>query len=469
MITQKVKKQHIIESLRFDGSYHLSDGTLYLRKLRKMPHQELQSLCSDIFTAGRSKRIYTEKDKGFPYLSNSDVVKGNPLDGCKYNSKKYAFDEPSFLKEGMIVTGRVGAIGQTAYITSELEDNQAMGSDNIIRVVCKDKNISGYVYSFLVSKYGNTLLNRLAAGGVQPYISEDMLKDIPIPILSEEKQQKIHQLIVDASELRVEANKLLQETETFLKESLDLPKLEKDDYEYFGNHSVGREVSAFVRKSKEISSISINAFNYSKRIEKIVSTIQNKDYLSLDECLNEKKFFSTGSFRRLEVNSTNGIKLLNQSDIFDIHKKGKILSRHFVGNVKLVEYGEVLIAGVGTLGEGETFCRSIFANEELENQLISGEFIRMKTNEQIPSGYLFAWLNSDYGFRLIRSTQTGTKLCRPIPNLLAKIPVPLMDREQMNYIDKHVREAHTDFYKAIVKENQAIALIEKEIDLWQVS
>lgn len=234
-------------------------------------------------------------------------------------------------------------------------------------------------------------------------------------------------------------------------------------------HSVGREVSAFVRKSKEISSISINAFNYSKRIEKIVSTIQNKDYLSLDKCLNEKKFFSTGSFRRLEVNSTNGVKLLNQSDIFDIHKKGKILSRHFVGNVKLVEYGEVLIAGVGTLGEGETFCRSIFANEELENQLISGEFIRMKTNEQIPSGYLFAWLNSDYGFRLIRSTQTGTKLCRPIPNLLAKIPVPLMDREQMNYIDKNVREAQTDFYKAIVKENQAIALIEKEIDLWQVS
>ena len=61
MIIQKVKSiKHIIESLRFDGSYHLSDGTLYLKKLRKK-HQELQSLCSDIFTAGRSKKEYIQK------------------------------------------------------------------------------------------------------------------------------------------------------------------------------------------------------------------------------------------------------------------------------------------------------------------------------------------------------------------------------------------------------------------------
>lgn len=53
----------------------------------------------------------------------------------------------------MILTGRVGAIGQTSYVTKEFEENQAMGSDNIIRIVAKDKKMSGYIYAFLVSKF----------------------------------------------------------------------------------------------------------------------------------------------------------------------------------------------------------------------------------------------------------------------------------------------------------------------------
>jgi restriction endonuclease S subunit len=92
----------------------------------------------------------------------------------------------------MIVTGRVGAIGQTSYITSEYEELKAMGSDNIIRIVVKDKNISGYIYAYLVSKYGNTFFHKLASGGVQPYISEEMIKDIPVPLFQDNKQQLIH-------------------------------------------------------------------------------------------------------------------------------------------------------------------------------------------------------------------------------------------------------------------------------------
>lgn len=47
--------------------------------------------------------------------------------------------------------------------------------------------------------------------------------------------------------------------------------------------------------------------------------------------------------------------LINQSDIFDTVIKGKYISKRNVNLSNLVEYGEVLIAGVGTLGENETF------------------------------------------------------------------------------------------------------------------
>ena len=185
--------------------------------------------------------------------------------------------------------------------------------------------------------------------------------------------------------------------------------------------------------------------------------------------MDENQFFTTGSFKRLELSSPASIKLINQSDIFNLSKKGKFVAIRFLRVYKLVEYGEVIIGGVGALGEGETFCRVVFGNEELVGQLISGEFIRMKTNRKVPSGYLFCWLSTDYGFRFIRRTQSGTKLCRPIQELLKNIPVPILESSQMEQIDIKVKDAHTFFYRALCFENQAIELVEKEIESWQES
>ena len=90
----------------------------------------------------------------------------------------------------------------------------------------------------------------------------------------------------------------------------------------------------------------------------------------------------------------------------------------------------------------------------------------MKTSSQIPSGYLFAWLSSDYGFRLIRYTQTGTKLCRPIQRMLLEQPIPLLDATIMDKIDSLVRSAHTKKYKANQLEKKAIQMVEQEIEKW---
>lgn len=202
----------------------------------------------------------------------------------------------------------------------------------------------------------------------------------------------------------------------------------------------------------------------SERIKNAKSKLNS--VVSLKETLISQTVFSTGSFPRVEVSNDKGIMLINQSDIFDTLIKGKRISRRNVKIDNLVNYGEVLIAGVGTLGDSEKFCHVIYANEDLVGQLVSGEFIRMKTIQDIPSGYLFAWLDTDFGFRFIRNTQAGTKLCRPIPKLLLEIPVPIIDKESMLEIDKLVREAHTKRYQANCNERQAISMIEQEIESW---
>ena len=92
----------------------------------------------------------------------------------------------------MIVTGRVGAIGQTQFIGEEFENMQVMGSDNVIRIVPKFNN--GYIFAYLSSKIGNSMFWKYATGGVQPFISSIMVGQILVPIF-EDIVQRCNQLI----------------------------------------------------------------------------------------------------------------------------------------------------------------------------------------------------------------------------------------------------------------------------------
>ncbi len=463
-----IKLSDISSSMRFDGGFHLLKGNVFYRLIKTKKHKNLLDYSKDIFTAGRSKRIHTTKKFGIPYLSNSDIASQNPFLGCKYVSSKFSSDTKSLLQRGMVLTGRVGAIGHTSIVTKFYEEFRSLGSDNVIRIVTKDMSDSYFLYAFMSSSVGKALIERLASGGVQPYINEEMLGSIPVPEFGEQKKNEIINLISEACNLRDEANNLLKKSEEQLLQELNFKDLSEDDYEHFGTSSFKRKLSCFTIKNNSSLIVSLNAFNHSEKLRKMTSYVKkNSNWVPLINLLSEEGFFSTGAFPRLEIDSLKSIKLINQSDIFNIKIEGKNISRRNVRTDNLVQYGEILIAGVGTLGENETFCRTIFANEELEGQLVSGEFIRMKTNPKCPSGYLFAWLSCEYGFRMIRGTHSGTKLCRPIHQLLAEIPVPIIDSKKMQTIHRTICSAHSLRQEAYVKESKAISIIENQVSAWQ--
>lgn len=462
-----IKISSVYAHNKIKAGYFLSDGVVAEEKVRKLPHENLidtLDYCSNI--GGVNKRIYVTPENGLPLVSMSDLTKYDPKGICKFISKKIGTTTLKHLfKDQMIISAVVGGVGDTVIVNKASEG--CITGNNLIKLFSKREKYNGFLYAYLKSKYGNKIIKKLSGGAVQSYIDPELFKLIPVPIYPKDKQFSIHDLIIDASNLRVRGVKLLKKTQSLLKELAGLKDLKAEDYEYFGAHKSGRPTSTFKRNINEISPVSINAFNYSKRVEKLEERITKNNYLPLSKCLDEKQFFSTGSFKRVEIDSKSSIKLINQSDIFNIDKKGKQLARKFVKGAKLVEYGEVVIAGVGSLGESETFCRTLFANEELEGELISGEFIRMNTNENVLPGYLYAFLSSDYGFRFIRKIQSGTKLCRPIPELLKRIPIPILDPSQMKKIDADVKKAHTMLYDALLLEKKAIALFEEEMESWQ--
>lgn len=262
-----------MSSMRFDGSFHNADANVYDEILKRHSSFNLGHYCSKIFTSGRNRRIYTNEAFGTPFLSNTDVMSANPFLTCKYTSKKYGFDVDGLLKTGMILTGRVGAIGQTAYVPQFWEDKKAIGSDNIIRIEVKPENKSGFIYAYLASKVGISSFWKHATGGVQPFITDKMVGGLPIPDFPEVFQGKVDTLIKESSSLRGAAYSLLVDAERLLKRSASLDDLSPDDYDYFGPRDENRQLSAGRVSIKEIGTVSFNAFCHSKRLNQLKNII----------------------------------------------------------------------------------------------------------------------------------------------------------------------------------------------------
>ena len=469
MKIDQINSKLVVKDFRLDGSFFLNAHAVNSRKIEAHASKcdALEDL-ADVFNPPIFKRQFCEKTQNaIPYCQSGDVAnlfEGSPI----YVNKEHSLKVGAIAKLDQILITGFGTIGNIR-IVNELSEGTAY-ANNVCRVQAKEGVLPGYLYAFLSSKYGKSQLNKNASGSVVRYIESPGIKKTLVPKLTKGIKQRVHQQIKDITELRIKSNNLLDNVRKRLLLMANLQPLNSNDYEYFGFHGRNRNVSVFKRAVSELSPITINAFNYSKRIENLEDRVRESNkWLPLHKALSNEGFFSTGSFPRLELDSPNSIRLINQSDIFHKNIEGKLIARKKVKTDKLLNYGEILIAGVGTLGENETFCRVIFANEELEGQLISGEFIRMKTTPEIPSGYLYAWLSSDYGFRFIRKTHTGTKLCRPIQELLKNLPVPILDKDKMTEIDNDVKQAHKWMYQALQQEIKAISTIENEIESWQKS
>ncbi len=452
---------------RFEGKHFLNTNSFLSMSLESNINKCM--LLEDValvFNPPVFKRQFCMKvQNSVDYFQSSDILSAAEDSNIFINKAQATSLNLLVKKNDILVTG-FGTIGDTRLV-SKYQDGSSY-ANNVCRIRVKDNIPYGYVYAFMSSKYGNAQLNKNASGSVVRYIEAPGIKKTLIPKFTDKFIIEIDELIRQSASLREEATSDLKEAERLLKEESGLRVLTTDDYDYFGTRSVQRKISCFKRNIQEIGTITINAFNHSKRVRNgILSELYNKEHVLLKDCLIENKMFSSVGVNAIEVKEGHGIMLINQSDIFNSIVKGKFVRNNKKYSSHLLKYGEILIAKIGTLGESESFCRCVFVGEDLKGQLISSAFYRLRTNDSIPSGYLYTWLNSDYGFRLIRYTQYGTKLCYPNPELLYNFPVPIIEKEKMMEIDRLVREAHTKRHQANQKELEAISMVEQEIEKWK--
>lgn len=442
-----VSSKEVYKESRFDGSYHNAESIVYDNVIKAHSSHNLAFYCSDIFTSGRNKRAYTSPEFGYPFLSNSDASSQNPFANCKYSSRKYGFDNSSLLTEGMILTGRVGAIGQTSIVPHFWETKKAMGSDNIIRIAVKPEYKNGFIYAYLSSKMGNLSFWKHATGGVQPFITDSMVGSLPIPDFAEECASKVDRMIHESLSLRDKASIAIEKAHALIEnEFSEKPSLQRSK----------------VVSNKDILQSHLRRFEakyHNSEGEFYDYFIRSHFEYELLGNLAEK-IWRPDIFKRIYV--TNGIPFLSGSDIMQcIPQSEKRLSRRTPSKESfLVEDRWILVPRSGTIGD-VTITTSHHAEK-----LVTEDVIRIVPKKDTPCGFLFAFLSSSVGKALIQRPIFGSVIQHVESPHLERIPIPCFAEETVREIDSLAETYRESWGKAASLELEAISIIENTIESW---
>jgi type I restriction enzyme S subunit len=452
MKATKVKSSNLSNSgLRMDASLYLSEGIQILSLLNtpQVETKSLKDITSDIFYGNRSRRVYVTNPKnGIPFIKGADITKSD-FSTLKLISKKKTKNIESYaLKEGWTLITRSGSIGNTAFVNGNFVGKAA--SDDIIRVCPKDIP-AGFLYAYLSSKFGNTLITQSKYGAVIQHIEPAHIENIPVPLFPESKQQEIHNLIVESANLRVEANGLLEEAIAYFDNKIE----------------VSQEDQKLFSKSVKQLSFSWASYNNNTQCDFIEEQIGG-DSIKLNDI--SEKIFAPPMFKHIYLDKDNGNPFLTGAELTRQNPKFyRWLSPRGVKDIEdyRIKKGTLLLYKSGTT-DGGILGNVFIADDNLDGVCLSDHVIRITMTKFSNAYWAYAFLKSKAGVQLLLRLATGTMIPFITPERLKELSIPRPDKEYERITDL-INEYISKRVLADNNESKAISLVEKEIESWQQS
>ncbi len=445
---------------RLDCNPYMS-GALEARdalKLLKAPKEKLKDVTTGVFHAGREGRLWVDSPEyGVPFLGSTDILNGD-LSTLPLISKKQVKRNPNFtLGEKWTLITRSGTIGRMAYVRPDMAGLAC--SEHVLRVVPDEAKIPpGYLYAFLSSKFGVPLVVSGTYGAIIQHIEpEHILERVTIPRFSKNFESNIANQIDESARLfsSYQAG-VLGATKRFF-DAVGLVDISAHEW-----HQRGRDLGFSVGS---ISSTSLRATNFNPRFSSLAANLKAGPHALLEEICKEGTLKRGGRYKRIDATPEYGYLMVGQKQVFWLQAEGQWIARTCVDGDVLVSPGTMLIAGAGTLGESEAYCRTEFIWKDTSKNAFSELFVRVVSNPEImPPGCLYAFMRSETAFRMLRSISFGSKLQYPLSALLKKFPIPLPEPQVRSEIHELVISAYEAREKAVRIRTDAIAQIEGQIE-----
>jgi type I restriction enzyme S subunit len=423
---------------RIDASYYSSNSFRARKVLAEGAFltKPLQSYAKEMFNLPRFRRIWAEK--GLPYMNPAEMFEFE-LRREKFVSPKSVSNANRFMVEqGWILITCSGIPGRLTLATKSLTD--FFLSHDVIRLVPYPDELVGYVACVLSTWMGQALITQDTYGHTVDHIEPAQIENLPIPQLPDETQRRIHSNITKAHELREKGRELLASSGSMLQEQIfeSLPKEDERAFTIGSGHLNERLDASYhnptVVRLTELLTSRMRAYALSEKAKVTVAP----------------------RFKRVYVEGDMGVPFLQGSHISMTRPIDmKYLSKLTPGLSRwIVEEGWVLVTCSGTLG------RVSLVPSAWDGWAVSQHALRIKPGRELDSGFLAAFLMSDWGRLQVLSKTYGGVVDEIDEAGMNEVRIPQVEDSVQKVIGQKAREAFELRERANIIESGTIRTLE---------
>lgn len=452
------------EAHRLDAPPFLSgavEARVLLDKLHA-PKQPLRDVTAGynggIYNGPQFKRNYvTSPEHGMPFLTGSSILLADTSRLPMISRKDAHSKKLSYLKveEGMTLISCSGSIGKMAYARPELAGVWA--SQDVMKVVPDPEVIPpGYLYAYLSSRFGKTLVTSGTYGAIIQHIEPEHIADLQVPRFGKEFEERIHGLVSEGAERVSAFQRGIREATKRFFESVGLNDISSIEW-----HANGPDLGFEAPASQK----TLRGMNFNPRFFALQRQIQAGPHAKLGDLTQPGTLRRGDRFKRVEAEEGHAYKLVGQKDLFQLEPEGRWIAKVFTAESVLASPGTIMSAARGTLGEYEVYCRSEMIWSKGAEFAYSEDILRIVADSsKMPYGCLFAFMRSETAFRMLRSISSGSKLQDNHYEILPELPIPLPDRRTQEEVHKLMTDAYENRWRGVALENQARQLVEEAIE-----
>lgn len=410
------------------------------------------------YTCARFKRIWVEHSD-LPIYQPSTIVDIKPTPDGYISHLTQTNIDALRVSKGQILMTCSGTIGKVSYVSDTL-DNKVFSHD-LLRIDCKNIVDQGYIYAYLKSKIGNKILLTNSYGAVITHIESEHLATVPIPDAPNEIKERIHGLIVDSYKLRDESNALIDQATALLVEELNLPslsKLKQDSIKY------NSSVNAFSVKLSDMFGRA-DASYHLPVVDAIVEHLKKyaEEVTFIGDKRISKQIILAGVFKRTYVGEEYGYPFLGGKEITQLNPKTEkylskpIHKKRYEKELKVTE-NTILVTDRGTIGT------TTLVPKHWNGYAVSQNVLKLIPASDDIAGYIYIFLNSEWGAELVRRQTYGSVVDMIDNNSLASVEIPLLKNQDVQAkINALALKANGKRYEAYLLEQEALKIMDEEV------
>lgn len=452
------------QGLRLDATPYLSGAIEARKRLESLPNTiRLDSVTTGhnggIFNGPKFVRTYlNDHEHSVPFLGSTDMLEADL--SFLPRLRKETADRLGYLKvqPGMSLISCSGTIGRIAYVRPDMDG--FWSSQDVMKVLANPDVIpSGYLYTFLRSRFGVPMIVASAYGAIVQHIEPHHLVDLPVPRFDPALEQKIHDLVEESARLRTAFQAgLVAATEDFFR-SVGLAEL--IDYRWHGQE---RDAGFVV---DHLSAVSLRAMNYAGRAQQLIRRLQSVPFRTLGDICKGGRLGRGSMFKRIDAEMDHGgVLFIGQRQAWWTRPEdARVLSRATIPAECFVPDETVMVGAQGLPSEGGFLGRAFLVAGRWKEHAYTEHLMRIASGDpSVPGAFLLSFLRTEISMRIFRSTMAGAGPQSLHIGLVRQLPVPIPAATDVDRIAETVRQAYRDRDRADALEDDALALLTAAIE-----